>query len=61
MQYMGWFKGKIVAYNRRQGYFVEYEEKDWEDRKTIPQWSDWLEDLDTNDVKIMKCHDIAYF
>ena len=64
---MGWFKGKIVAYNKRQGYFVEYEEKE-EDRKTIPQWSDWLEDLDTNDVKIMetcthtvKCHDIAYF
>ena len=53
MQYMGWFEGKIVAYNRRQGYFVEYDEKEV-DGKRIPPWSDWLEGLNTNDVKILE-------
>ena len=52
MDYMGWFEGTVVSYNRRKGYFVQFHDQDINGKK-IPSWSDWLEDLYTDDVVIL--------
>ena len=49
-QYLGWFNGIISSYNRRNGYFVTFEGKEVNGKKVTP-WSEWLKNLDTEDVR----------
>lgn len=54
MTNIGWFLGKIVAYNaynRRDGYFVEFHDQENESGK-YKGWSEWIEDVNSPDVQI---------
>lgn len=53
MENIGWFEGKIVAFNRRDGYFVEFNDKQTESQ-TYKGWSEWIEDLDSPDISIQE-------
>jgi hypothetical protein len=52
MIYLGWFEGEIMAFNRRDGYFVQFDDKEI-DGRTIKGWSEWIERIDTEDVKVI--------
>lgn len=49
-QCLGWLNGTISSYNRRNGYFVTFEGKEVNGKKVTP-WSEWLENLDTEDIR----------
>ena len=53
MQYLGWFHGTVTAFNRRDGYFVEYHEQVCNGRLHA-KWSEWLDTLDNDDVKLIE-------
>ncbi len=52
VQNLCWFEGTITAYNRREGYFIEFDATKRRGSK-VAEWSDWIEDLDTDDVRIL--------
>ncbi|XP_031557429.1 uncharacterized protein LOC116294047 [Actinia tenebrosa] len=52
MKYMGWFDGTIAAFNRRDGYFIEFQDSE-KDGKVIKGWTEWLGDIESNDVKLL--------
>ena len=48
-EYLGWFAGTIAAYNKRQGFFINFDAATVNGQK-YEKWSDWLEELDSDDV-----------
>ena len=52
-KYWGWCKGQIVAYRKHDGYLVKFEDRTGDDGKVVAGWSDWIEDLNSKDVRLL--------
>ena len=52
-KYWGWCKGQIVAYRKHEGYLIKFEDKTDDDGKVVAGWSDWIEDLNSKDVRLL--------
>ena len=51
--YLGWFRGQIVAYRRQEGYLVKFEDRCDSSGKVVEGWSDWIADLNSKDVRLL--------
>ena len=51
-KYWGWCKGQIVAYRRNAGYLVKFKDIIDTNGTVIEGWSDWIEDLNSDDVRL---------
>ena len=52
-KYWGWCKGQIVAYRKHEGYLVKFEDRIEDDGTVVAGWSDWIEDLNSKDVRLL--------
>ena len=52
-KYWGWCKGQIVAYRKHEGYLVNFADRTDSNGRVIEGWSDWIEDLNSKDVRLL--------
>ena len=52
-KYWGWCKGQIVAYRKHEGYLVNFADRIDSNGRVIEGWSDWIEDLNSKDVRLL--------
>ena len=52
-KYWGWCKGQIVAYRKHDGYLIKFDDRIAEDGTVVAGWSDWIEDLNSKDVRLL--------
>lgn len=42
-----------MAYRKHEGYLAKFEDKTGDDGKVVAGWSDWIEDLNSKDVRLL--------
>ena len=52
-KYWGWCKGQIMAYRKHEGYLVNFADRTDSNGRVIEGWSDWIEDLNSKDVRLL--------
>jgi hypothetical protein len=52
-KYWGWCKGQIMAYRKNAGYLVKFADIIDTNGNVAEGWSDWIEDLKSNDVRLI--------
>lgn len=52
-KYWGWCEGTIIAYSKKEGYLVTFDDRcDPKTKEKVDGWTDWIEDLNSGDVRL---------